>query len=221
MKFSPIGSIKNNSLQNTTSIAAVASLDFFFDDGALKRLTEQIQQWPGLSPVDIMKTSYEKGIREIMGLENSDKVISDLNLNGQFKKVPEELQNTFFFADLKFDWNDVDESYQSVGAIGIATMGKKQLFRYVKGKIEIEKRRSGDVMRVYIELDPANWYYLEFKSSTSIMSVTSTDKDFITILQEVKDDKRKIKEGKKSFIYQVIASKKKRNDFVDRFPEFD
>ena len=52
------------------------------------------------------------------------------------------------------------------------------------------------------------------------MNVTSTDKDFMTIIAEVKDDHQRIKEGKVSFSYQAVASKKKRNDLIDRFPEF-
>jgi hypothetical protein len=219
MKFEPIGSIRNDGMKNETSIASTAALDFYFDPGGMKRLTEQIELWPGLSPVDVTKTPYEKSIREIMGLEESDKVISELNLNGQFKKIPEALINGFYFADIKFEWDDVEEAYRSVGALGIASMGKKQLFRYVKGKMEIVKRRSGDIFRLYLELDPENWYFFEYK--LGIMNVISTDKEFVGLLQEVKDDKRSIKEGKQKFSYQVLASRKKRNDFVDQFREFD
>ncbi len=142
-----------------------------------------------------------------------------MNINGQFKRLPKELQSTFFLADTKWEWNALDESYQTVGAIGIATIDKKQIFRYVKGKIEVEKRRSADVVRIYLELDPANWYYFEYK--LGIMNVSSSDKAFMTLMSEIKDDKRKIKENKLSFTYQPLASKKKRNDFVDRFSEFD
>jgi hypothetical protein len=219
LTFNQIGTIKNDGVQNKTYIDGVAALDFFFDEASLKHFTDMVQAWPELNPVDITKTHYEKGIREIMGLENSDKAISDLNLNGQFKKLPDELQSTIFFADVKFEWNDVDESYQSVGALGIATIGKKQVFRYVKGKIEIEKRRSADVLRIYFELDPGNWYFFEYK--LGILNITSTDLEFMELVQAVKEDKRRIKEDKQQFSFQVIASKKKRNDFVDRFREFD
>lgn len=214
-----IGTIRNNSQKDETTMEGITALNFLFDEGALKYISDQIAAWPGLSPVDITKTQYEYSIKEIMGLEESDKVISDLNINGEFKRLPKELQSTFFLADTKWEWNALDESYQTVGAIGIATIDKKQLFRYVKGKIEIEKRRSADVVRIYLELDPANWYYFEYK--LNIMNVSSSDKAFMTLMSEIKDDKRKIKENKQSFTYQPLASKKKRNDFVDRFSEFD
>jgi hypothetical protein len=153
----------------------------------------------------------------LLGTEKSDKLISELNLSGQLKKVPEELQSTFYLADVKWSWNAVDETFSSVGLLGIASMDKKQLFRYVKGKIEIERRRNADVMRIYIELDQGTWYFFEYK--LGIMNVISSDKDFITILTEVKDDKRKFEENNQRYTYQFITSKKKRDDFVARFPD--
>ncbi|MCH2197989.1 MAG: hypothetical protein MK081_04355 [Flavobacteriales bacterium] len=220
VKTKQIGDVLHNSMNGETTMNTAFTIDFFFDDGAMKRVIEILEQWPGLQPVDITKTKYEKSISEIMGLEAADKAISELSLNGQFKKIPNELQSTFYFADVKFEWDPVEESYVSVGPLGIASMGKKQIFRYVKGKIEIAKARSADIMRIYLELDPGNWYYFDYK--LGIMNISSTDAEFIKTITELKDDKRKTKddEGNK-FVYQVVASKKKRNDFVDRFREFD
>jgi hypothetical protein len=190
-------------------------IDFPFDDGALKRMTEQIEQFPNLLPVDVTKTKFEKSLIEWLGTQQSDKLISELSLGGQLKKLPDELQGVLYLADVKWTWNAVDEAFQSVGPIGIGGMGKKQVFKYVTGKIEIEKRRSADVLRIYIELDSGNWYYFEYK--LNVMNVMSSDKDFLTILQEVKDDKRKFEKDGKKFVYQVMPSKAARDKFVARF----
>jgi hypothetical protein len=103
--------------------------------------------------------------------------------------------------------------------IGIANMGKKQLFRYVKGKIEIEKKRSADVLRIYLELDPGSWYYFEYR--LGIMTVITSDKDFNTILTELKDDKRRFEKGNKKYSFQLVSNKKKRDDFVSKFPDLN
>jgi hypothetical protein len=168
-------------------------------------------------PVDVTKSKYEKVLVEFLGTEKSDKLISELGLYGQLKKVPEELISSFFLADLKLTWNENDQSFQSTGAIGIASIDKKQLFRYVKGKVEIEKKRGADVIRIYLELDPGMWYYFEYKSG--LMSVLSSDKDFGTKISEIKDEKRVFEDGKKRFTYQYIVNRKKRDDFVSRFPD--
>ncbi|MEZ4798311.1 MAG: hypothetical protein R2809_00750 [Flavobacteriales bacterium] len=98
-------------------------------------------------------------------------------------------------------------------------MDKKQLFRYVKGKIEIERRRNADVLRMYIELDAGTWYYFEYK--LGIMNIIGSDKEFLTIMTEIKDDKRRFEENNKKYTFQYIASKKKRDDFVSRFPDLN
>jgi hypothetical protein len=193
-------------------------VQFPMDEGAMKRLAEQVEQWPNLTPVDVSKTMYEKSLVEILGTEKSDKLISELNLSGQLKKVPDELQAAFYIADIKWAWNAADETFQSVGPIGIASMDKKQLFRYVKGKVEIEKRRSADVLRIYLELDGSGaWYYFEYK--LGIMNIISGDKEFVTLITNVKDDKRKFEEQNLKYTYQIVTSKKKRDDFVARFSD--
>lgn len=208
----------NNSRQS--EIRGVLAVDFFFDDAVSKYIAEQLEAWPGLNPVDITKTSYEKSIREIVGLEESDKIISELALSGQFKRLPQALQSTFFFADVKFEWDPVEESFVSVGPLGIASMGKKQVFRYVKGKIEFARTRSSDILRIYLHFDDANWIFMDYK--LGIMNISTGDKGLVEVITGLKDDKRRFKDddGKK-FTYQLMASKKKRNDFVDRFRDFD
>ncbi|MGB1031567.1 MAG: hypothetical protein ACPGWM_03075, partial [Flavobacteriales bacterium] len=220
LKTVSYGDVDHNSVNGETSVNGILGFDFFFDESLSKYMAEQMIQWPDLQTVDISKTKYERGIQEIVGLEESDKIITELGLTGQFKKVPSELQNTLMFADITFEWDPVEESFVSSGPIGIATMGKKQIFRYVKGKIEIQRSRSADILRIYIELNPDNWFYFEYK--LGMLNITSTDKQFITMITELKDDKRKTKDDNgDKFIYQLVASKKKRNDFVDRFREFD
>lgn len=220
MKVGGVGSIDHDIRSGATTTKGALTVDFYLDDQPLKHIIGQLQEWPGLQPVDITKTAYEKSIRESMGLEASDEVISELALSGQIKRLPQELQKTFYFADVAFEWDPVEESYISQGPLGIATVGKKQIFRYIKGKIEIQKGRSADIVRIYLHFDSANWIYMEYK--LGIMNISTTDKELITILTEMKDDKRKIKDddGNK-FIFQLVASKKKRNDFVDRFDDFD
>jgi hypothetical protein len=218
VKMQNVGIAKYNTTKNDMEAQGVCFLNFPMEDGAMKRLANQIEQWPNLTPVDVAKTQYERGLVELLGTEKSDKLISELNLSGQLKRVPEELQGAFYIADVKWVWNAIDESFQSSGPIGIASMDKKQLFRYVKGKIEIEKRRSADMLRIYLELDPGTWYYFEYK--LGVMNVISSDKDFVQIITDLKDDKRKFEENNIKYTFQIMTSRKKRDDFVARFPEF-
>ena len=217
MKFQNVGDVFYRTKEDAISTSGVSVLNFPIDEGSLKYIYEQIEKWPNLQPVDITRTKYEKSLVEILGTEKSDKLISELGLSGQMKKIPEELMATFYLADVKFKWNSVDETFQSQGQIGIASMDKKQLFKYVKGKIEIEKKRGADVLRMYIELDPTVWYYFEYK--LGIMNILSSDKEFGAKMIEIKDDKRRFDEGRYKYSYLFINNKKKRDDFVARFSD--
>jgi hypothetical protein len=165
----------------------------------------------------VANTKYEQGIIESLPQEEADKLISQLNIQGVLKKIPEELQSLFSFADAKWTWDAEEEAFHTVGKLGLASIGKKEVFKYVKGKIEIRKGRSFDLFTMYIEIDPGTWYF--FESKNGIMSVITSDTALSAALVEIKDDKRKTKEGKLRFSYMLVASKKKRNDFVDRFED--
>lgn len=219
VRFDQVGTVKYTPSSGDVTVQGSCLLDFPMEESATKRISEQLELWPNLLPVDISKTQYEKGLTELLGTEQSDKLISELSLGGQLKKVPEELQKFLYLADVRMYWDVVDETWQSTGSIGIANMGKKQLFRYVKGKIEIERSRSADVLRLYIELDPANWYFFEYKAG--IMSVSTSDQEMTKVLTEVKDDKRKFEVNNVKYQWVLLATKKKRDDFVERFSEFD
>ncbi len=219
VKMSNIGDVKYKTISSELMIQSSTLIDFPIEESAIKRLGEQIEKWPNLVPVDVSKTKYEKSLVEVLGTEKSDKIISELSLSGQIKRLPDELENTLFLADVKWIWNPTEETFNSIGPIGIANMEKKQLFRYVKGKIEIEKKRSADVLRIYIELDPGTWYYFEYR--LGIMNIISSDKDFNTILTELKDDKRRFEEGNKKYSFQLINNRKKRDDFVSKFPDLN
>ena len=72
---------------------------------------------------------------------------------------------------------------------------------------------------MYVHLDDENWYYFEYRNG--VMNITSKDQLFIDAVTDLKDDKRRIKEDNQRFIYQVLPSRSRRNEFADRFPEFD
>jgi hypothetical protein len=72
-------------------------------------------------------------------------------------------------------------------------------------------------MRFYLEIDRGLWYYFEYKLGQ--LTVISGDPDFNKIITDLKDDKKQFEENKVKFSYQLLLTKKKRDDFKSRFPE--
>lgn len=216
VQFVPIGESKHALGENDFSLEGSVLIDFHFLDDALKLMQEKINSYPDLKPVVVGSTHYEKSIKEVMGLEKSDKLITELSLNGTIKKLPDDLLKTFYIADLKMKWNDLESSFQSEGPIHLAHIGKRDVFRQLKGGIEIQKTRTGDELHIYLEMDDANWYYFNYKRG--IMRIFSTDNDFNNLLIDVKADKRKAETGRGEEPYTfMLGTNKMRNDFIRRF----
>ena len=108
------------------------------------------------------------------------------------------------------------ESFISEGDIGIASIGKNQFFRKVPGKFVVEKKASGDIIHLYLEINDANWYYFTYKRG--LLQTYSGSKEFNGILLEEKEDKRKVAGDKKEDDYMyMLGSRSKRNIFLDQF----
>ena len=191
-------------------------LNFFFDDNALEKMADAILAYPEQKTVTIASTPYERSMREVLGKEKSDKLISELSIKGEIKKLPDELVRSIVLADVKFRWNSEDGSWQSQGPIGVATILKKPVFRTVKGKIEFQRKRSGDAMTVLLMLDDQTYWY--FGYTRGQMLTYSSDAAFNTRISELKEDKMK-QEGKKDApdYHFMLTGKRKVDDFKDRF----
>lgn len=214
--FESMGTMTYEPLDERMQMDASIAIDFFFSDEALQRMEKSLGSVPNLKPVDFGKSNYEYALREMLGLEESDKIISELSLSGTIKKMPDALKRTLFISDVKMEWDPTLESFVSRGEIGVASIGKSMFFRQVPGKIVVEKKASGDIVHIYFEVDDANWYYFTYKRG--LMQAYASDKEFNNILLEIKDDKRKQSGAKKEDNYSyMLGSKSKHNIFTDQF----
>ena len=218
VKINSAGVIEHNQLDGEVILDMVFAADFFFNDDAMKKLTKQLQEASSLDPVKLDRPTFEKGLRELVGASEGDKLIAQINLNGEFKKVPKSLEKPFVFNVVKMRWNDESKSFKSFGKIGISNIQSKQINKYVTGKIELVKKRSGDVLTIYLEVDKNNWYF--FTYTRGIMQAISSNADFNSAITETKPDKRKAKGTKTEGPYQYMySSAKKKKDFLRKFED--
>ena len=108
-------------------------------------------------------------------------------------------------------WNKDTRSYTSTGKIGIGNINKTQINKYVDGRVELVKKRGGDILNIYLELDQNNWYY--FNYTRGLMLAVSSNDAFNNILKELKADKRE-KAGDKdkkepNFSFNICPPSKK------------
>jgi hypothetical protein len=211
-----VGKANHNLTEDSVSMDLMLLVDFFFIEKVLDEMAKSISEYEGLEPVDFDRDIYERGLQTIMGKEEGDKLISQVNLYGNFKKFPSELNKTLFINSLQMYWNPETQSYMSVGKIGLGNVYKKQVNKYVDGYVEVVRKRSGDEISFYFELDRDNWYFFSYKRNM-LQAVSSVEK-FNDAIKEIKPDKRKMEKEKGKDPYSfMLSTTRKRNDFVKRF----
>jgi hypothetical protein len=207
------GSVKHYIIPDSTSFDAVLTVDFPFDDKALQMMVENISG-KNLEGVNLTRPVFLKALTDIIGEEEAEKIVADLRLFGRFRRYPSELEHTMVFSDVKFKWNFATRSFISYGPIGIGSIGKEQINKFVDGVIEIERKRTGDVLNIYFEFEKGRyWYFFNYRNN--LMQSISSNTDFNNIIMELKDDKRTEKEGKEGEEYSyIISNLRKKTDFL-------
>ena len=208
VKMENIGEITLKGENNEVLVNTSLKLNFPFNEKVLDRMADMMIENVTLPGLDFVQSQYETSLREELGVEESDKLITDLNVHGKIKKMPEELASSIYISDVSFKWDNRLRSYVSVGKIGIASIQKKQVFKYVEGNIRIRRKRSGDEITIYLKIDDDNWFFFNYRfaqGTQGIMEVLSSDKEFNDALSATDEDKRKVKDGKLSFLYQATA----------------
>jgi hypothetical protein len=104
------------------------------------------------------------------------------------------------------EWNPTSSAYESVGPINVGNILKKELYVELNGKIQLKKRRSGDILNIYLELDKKNWYYFNYQ--TEILQAISSNSEFNQKILDVKTGKNKLEREKGQAKYKFILSNK-------------
>ncbi len=190
----PVGNATHNTVTQQTDFDLVLAVNFFMSEKAMDVLVEDINASTSLAGTEAARPTFQRALNELVGKEKADKLVSQLTLYGSYKKFPDELEYTFFFTDVKMTWNQATKSYISTGKLGLGSIGKTQINKFVPGTILLERKKSGDILSIYLELDNSKWY--TFRYSNGIMLTYSSNTKFIDIIKEIKDDDKK-KEGEK------------------------
>ena len=116
----------NSTLKNGLLILRpLQFLIFILVQTALEQLAKSIIEFPQLRSLDYQNSYFEKALSEFTSKDESNEMISSLNINGKIKKFPEKLDVPIFLGDIRYRWNSSRKAYVSYGDIGIANINKK------------------------------------------------------------------------------------------------
>lgn len=217
VKLDAVGNVTHNLKTDSAEFEMMMSIDFFFDNSALDKMADLLNKTEALEGAG-MNANYEKGLRELLGKEKADKLIAEINLYGKPKKSVDELEHTLFLSNLNMIWDKKNNAYVSEGPLAINTIRKTPVNKKVDGRIALWKKRTGDILDIYLEADKNNWYY--FRYTKGLLTAVSSDPAFNKIIQDLKSDKRESKGEKGQTPYQyAIGSEQQKNLFVRKFKQ--
>lgn len=212
VKVSSFGNINHFIIPDSTNFDVVLTVDFFFIEEALKNMRAELDL-ANATGVDLAMPKITTSYLEMLGKQEADQVLADMNLYGSIRKIPEALKKSFMFTDVKFSYNNEKRSYISSGPIGIGNILGEPLNKYYEGFIEIVRRRSGDILNIYIEIDRRNWYF--FTYSSNVMQAISSQTEFNKFIRDVNTESRKDDAKKDETAYRyIISTIQKKNSFL-------
>ncbi len=218
LKLSTYGNVVHEEPENKTTLDLVLMIDFYLSEDMIQLMAQEIDSAPRLDPVNMNRPVLTKTIESLIGVEQSQKFRDELTLFGTIKQLPNELKHTMVLTDLKFVWNDETNSYRSEGKIGIGSIGNTQINKKVNGFIELQIKRSGDIMDIFLEIDRRTYYY--FGYTRGVMQTLSSNRQYVETIMNMKtrDRKMKVPRGETSYIYMIATDRKKTN-FYRRYQD--
>ncbi len=208
--FSPVGMTGAGRISHLidsgkTEIQALLGFDFYFNPEALNIMSNEIRFLPSVKPVNLNNELYNKGMKDLLGVEIADRMKQDLDLFGVAGELPPEFNYELFLNDVTLNWNESSSSFRSKGRIGLGFVGTQPVNVYVDGAIEIQRRRSGDMFDIYLKANERTWYYFSYIKGN--MMVLSSNSAFNSLVSNARQRARRIpkKISKEPYSYMLAA----------------
>jgi hypothetical protein len=151
-----------------------------------------------------------------VGSKKAEALTNEISLYGAMRKVPDEMLKSIIFTDLELVYNKQTRSFIYQGPIGIGNVKDRQINRYINGKIEIVREKTGDVFTILLEIDDKTWYLFDY--SRGRMMALSGNESFNKTIRETKADKRKLQDEKTREMYMyTLSTPRKKKSFERRF----
>jgi hypothetical protein len=141
-----------------------------------------------------------------------------MDLYGATRNIPKEFTYKLLLNDVNLFWNESTSSFRSIGRIGIGFIGPQPVNVYVNGSIEIQRRRSGDMIDIYLKADESTWYY--FSYFKGVMMTQSGNNNYNTLIAKTKSNDRKDPQSSLKIPYTyMIAVEDRLGRFLKRMSD--
>ena len=213
------GSITYNLNNDNMVMDMVLGLDFHFDDDIQKDLAAILNSKTSLEGADLSRRAFVATVNQVLEGKDKRKFLEDIRNYGAPEDIPRELQSTILITDVKIKWTPEAISFLNEGDIAIGGFGKQVVNKKMKAYLEIQRRRRGDEIYLFLEPDRRDFFYFEYKRNQ--LTLYTEDEEIMNTIKETELDKRRNEvKGKPPFVY-TMGTKGRMNRFLRRIEEVE
>lgn len=213
------GTIDYNLNNDNMEMDMVMGLQFFFSDDILKEMAVRINEETLLEGTDLNRPAFKAALNSELKPKDKKEFNQNIADYGAPEKFPKELQHTILFSEVKMKWTPEAVSFLSEGKIGIGSLGDHLVNKKMEGIIEIQRKRRGDEIYIYLEPDRSTQYYIEYKRN--MMMVYTNEEAVMEIIKNLDLDKRRNEaKGMPPFTY-TIGTKGKMSRFLRYMEKYE
>ncbi len=210
------GTIINYMKADSAEMQLTTSINFFFNDEAMKVMNKTIEEATNLDFFDPSSDdAYNEAIYNILGPEEYEKFKADQSAFGQAKKLPEKLKVQFLFSNINFTWDKETSAFVSQTSLPLIICGSNQVYKEIPGIIVIEKRGSRNKLYIYFEFNN-KFFFFQFENNN--MYGFSSEAAFNEAINGTKSKNRvqAPEKGLPSFSYK-LGNKSQQKRFMKKF----
>ncbi|NOU47696.1 MAG: hypothetical protein HOO86_11635 [Bacteroidales bacterium] len=206
------GDFEYQMIPDSTRVRLFIALNFDFDKSVMSVMADSLNA-ANLKGVNLSEGNYISAVSQIVNQEEVNKVINDISLYGYPRKLPDELQKTIVISDVTMVYNHETNTFVSKGQIGIGNLYDASINKYVNGYVEFEKGKLSGGFKIYLQPNPEQWFYFDYKSG--LLQAISSSNQFNTELMSIKQEKRiKIDKETGNQYEFVISTRRKAIEFL-------
>jgi hypothetical protein len=218
VKMSSAGNVVQTGDSGKVDLKAILAINFYFSDDALKIMSDDIRLIPSLKTVSMNSDFLNKGMKDLLGTGVADQLKTETDLFGVSRNLPKEFNFELLLNEVNLRWNESTSSFRSSGKIGLGFILNQPINVYLDGYIEIQRRRSGDMIDIYLKANESTWYY--FSYFRGVMMAQSSNSNFNTLISSLKLKERRHPDSSVRVPYTyMIAVEDRLSRFLRRMRE--
>ncbi len=189
------------------------SFDFMMHRKAAKQMFKKLKRSNFTTPVDESSSIHQNLLRLNLGKRQLKKYNRKKKKGKRY--LPSALEHTFYFPQLRMQWNKKSASFVSDQSISLNNIMGRKIDRMVRGIVEVRPHARGDELNIYIEPSSNKYYYIHYRRG--VMTLISSDEVFNKHIEESprRLSNKKGDSDSGDFRYE-LGNKKRVSKFLER-----